>query len=82
MRRGEIHFTSGCVPEAGTRGIAGCCLLCGGEWYDENCCGEYSECFCEAKAQTFRDINYKNVILFLLQFLCRPYAFFWERWYS
>lgn len=81
MRRGEIRYTSGCVPEAGTRGLHGRCWLCGREWYEENCCGK-DECGCFAKAESWRDVSYKNVIMLFCGWMARPQTYFYNRWFS
>lgn len=81
MRRGETHFTGGCDPEVGTSGTKGCCLLCGGEWYEENCCGS-APCPCHAQAEEWRHISYKNIIMYVAYLLSQPYVYFYTRWYS
>lgn len=81
MKRGEIHFTGGCVPEAGTSGTEGCCLFCGFEWSEENCCGQ-SACPCQAMAEEWNQVSYKNVIMLITFWLSQPYGYFFERWYN
>jgi hypothetical protein len=85
MRRGEVRFHGGCVPEAGSSGTMGRCWLCGDEWNEENCCNEIAVCSCMAIAEDWREISYKNIVLLLTSWLAifaRPYEYFWERWYS
>lgn len=84
MRRGEVHFTGGCVE--GASGTRGRCWLCGDEWEEENCCHTTAVCSCMALAESWRDISYKNVVLVLAywagMFPNFLWQFFWERWYS
>ena len=81
MKRGEVRFTRGCVHKAGTSGTKGRCWLCGTEWSEENCCGEYP-CMCHAMAEDWRQVSYRNVLMLLSFWLTRPYDYFYGKWYS
>jgi hypothetical protein len=80
MKRGEWHFTGGCVE--GANGSRGCCFLCGYDYEEENCCGSVAVCPCMALATSWEDVHYRNVILLITHWLGIPYGYFWERWYS
>lgn len=80
MRRGEVKFAS-CGTEY-CSGIEGRCLLCGWEYGECQCKSWCQDCPCYAKAETWRDISPKNVVMLLTNLLARPYGYFWQRWYS
>lgn len=84
MDRGEIRFNGGCVE--GASGSEGRCWLCGDEWDEENCCQTTAYCSCMAVAQDWKDVSYKNVVLYLCHLAGlipnKVYEHFWTKWYS
>lgn len=80
MRRGEVRLTGGCV--GGASGSKGRCWLCGTEWEEDNCCNSIAVCPCNALAEHWHDVSYKNIILLLCYWLGTPYVYFWDKWFS
>ena len=41
--------------------VAGRCWLCGAEWSDCPCGSNYTWCWCDARAESWRDVGVRHV---------------------